>query len=83
MMMNGNMGYISEHDIYVSDWSSEAWPYGQEQTRCELCDGEGRWYEDKGGAMLTEEEYNNLSQEEKCDYCIVICPDCDGNGYIY
>lgn len=73
-------GYVSGNDY---DDSRAPWNDTRDERVCEACDGDGRWYAGHRNETITEDEYNALPQHKREDYVLVICPECDGEGYVY
>lgn len=72
---------ISGHDCW--DDSNAPWKERGVELICDECGGDGRWYEDVHCERISEDEYNELSQEQRADYVMKYCPKCDGEGYYY
>ena len=56
-------------------------PYYNE-VECELCGGEGFYYESYADERLTPEEWKALDESERDDFMKRYCPHCDGLGRI-
>lgn len=74
-----NLGYISGNDYNDPD---APWNDTREEEVCEVCNGDGRWYLGEEGDTITEDEYNALPYAKRETYDKIICPNCDGEGYI-
>lgn len=55
-------------------------PWNERTRECRHCLGTGIMYSDF--ALLNEEEYNALADDDKIFFDKITCPHCNGNGII-
>lgn len=65
-----------------SEWARAPWNEPDPRT-CPECEGRGMWYCDMDDNEISPEQYARLTDEEKGDWCLTCCTECDGTGEVY
>lgn len=78
--MAGGGGYPIMSDI---EWKRAPWNRPEpEYDTCPYCDGDGGDWVNEDGDVLSDADYNRLSDEDKSLYDFLRCEYCKGTGEI-
>lgn len=65
-----------------AEWDSAPWNEPCSRV-CPKCDGIALWYCDINDNEISLEQYARLTDEEKENWCLTRCTECDGTGEVY